>query len=38
MANPNIVKFWWAVDGAVKEAVIQHTTTSTHGIKFICKS
>ena len=37
-ANPNIVKFWWAVDRAVKEAVIQHTTTSTHGIKFICKS
>ena len=37
-ANPNIVNFWWAVDRAVKEAVIQHTTTSTHGIKFICKS
>ena len=37
-ANPHIVNFWWAVDRAVKEAVIQHTTTSTHGIKFICKS
>ena len=37
-ANPNIVNFWWAVDRAVKEAVTQHTTTSTHGIKFICKS
>ena len=37
-ANPNIVNFWWAVDRAVKEAVTQHTTTATHGIKFICKS
>ena len=37
-ANPNIVNFWWAVDRAVKEAVIQHTATATHGIKFICKS
>ena len=37
-ANPNIVNFWWAVDRAVKEAVTQHITTATHGIKFICKS
>lgn len=37
-ANPHIVKFWWSVDGAAKEAVIGRTTTSTHGIRFIYKS
>lgn len=37
-ANPHIVNFWWSVDGAAKEAVIGRTTTSTHGIRFICKS
>lgn len=37
-ANPHIVKFWWSVDGAAKEAVIGRTTTSTHGIRFIYRS
>lgn len=37
-ANPNIVEFWWAVDRAVKEAVIKKTTTQTHGIMFSCRS
>lgn len=37
-ANPHIVNFWWEVDRAAKEAVIDKTTTSTHGIKFICQS
>lgn len=37
-ANPNIVNFWWSVDGAAKEAVIGRTTTSTHGIRFIYRS
>ena len=37
-ANPNIVKFWWAVDSAVMEAVSKRTTTKTHGITFSFKS
>ena len=37
-ANPHIVNFWWSVDGAAKEAVIGRTTTSIHGIRFICRS
>ena len=37
-ANPHIVNFWWEVDRAAKEAVIDKTITSTHGIKFICQS
>ena len=37
-ANPNIVKFWWAVDNAVMEAVNKRTTTETHGITFSLKS
>lgn len=37
-ANPNIVKLWWDVDSAVKEAVSLRTTTQTHGIKFSCCS
>jgi len=37
-ANPNIVKFWWAVDNAVMEAVNKRTTTETHGITFSFKS
>ena len=34
-ASPNIVKLWYAVDNAAMTAVIQRTTTETHGIKFI---
>lgn len=37
-ANPNIVKFWWAVDSAVMEAVSKRTTTKTHGLTFSFKS
>ena len=36
--NPNIVKFWWAVDRAVMDAVKYKTSTATHGIRFTCKS
>ncbi len=34
-ANPNIVKFWWEVDRAVKDCVKMHIPTETHGIHFI---
>jgi DNA polymerase len=37
-ANPNIVAMWWAVDRSVKNAIINRTTTETHGLKFIYKS
>lgn len=37
-ANPKITALWWSVDRAVKKAVKEKTTTTTHGIKFICKS
>ena len=37
-ANPRIVQFWWAVDEAVKNAVIFKERTQTHGISFECRS
>lgn len=37
-SNPNITSFWWAVDAAVRKAVINKTTTETHGIRFRCQS
>jgi DNA polymerase len=37
-SNPNIVRLWWDVDKAVKEAVGKKTTTSTHGIRFSYES
>ena len=37
-ANPNITRFWWEVDRAVKKAIKEKTTTSTHGIQFSCQS
>ncbi|CUH96374.1 DNA polymerase [Propionispora sp. 2/2-37] len=37
-ANPNIVKLWWGVDKAAMTAVRERTTSSTHGIRFECKS
>jgi hypothetical protein len=37
-SNPNIVKFWWSVDEAVKQAVRNKTATSTHGIRFSYES
>ena len=33
-SNSNIIQFWWAVDAAVKQAVIYKTTAQTHGFKF----
>ena len=37
-SNPNIVKFWWAVDHAVMKAITERTTTETHGLTFTCRS
>ena len=37
-ANPNIVKFWWDVDNAVKTTVRQRLDTETHGIRFRYRS
>ncbi len=37
-ANPNIVKFWWDVDSAVKKAIRQKTVTETHGVRFTVRS
>ena len=37
-SNPHIVRFWWDVDGAVKKAIKEKTTQSTHGISFSCRS
>ena len=34
-ANPHIVDFWWSVDNAAKNCIKEHTTTDTHGLKFI---
>ena len=33
-ANPNIVRFWWDVDRAIKTCVTEKTHTETHGISF----
>lgn len=37
-SNPNIVRFWWDVDNAVKKAIKGKTTTATHGVHFSCRS
>ena len=37
-ANPNIVKFWWDVDRAVKKAVIERTPSKIGNISFFYKS
>ena len=37
-SNPNIVKFWWAVDHAVMNAIKEQITSETHGLKFTCRS
>ncbi|NLK53203.1 MAG: DNA polymerase, partial [Syntrophomonadaceae bacterium] len=37
-ANPNIVRFWWAVDRAALTAVRERSTTETHGIRFAYQS
>ena len=33
-ANPKIVKLWYAVDKAVKQAIKEKATTTTHGLVF----
>jgi DNA polymerase len=37
-ANPNIVKFWWAVDRAAKAAIKGKTHTSAYGVDFSYES
>ena len=37
-SNPNIVKFWWAVDNAVMQAISERIITKTHGLIFSCRS
>lgn len=37
-SNPNIVKYWWAVDDAVKTAIKQRIPTSVGDIQFFWKS
>lgn len=37
-SNPNIVKFWWAVDRAVMEAVRYKHTTTDYSLTFSCRS
>lgn len=37
-ANPNIVRFWWDVDKAVKKAVKQREPSVIKGIRFECRN
>ena len=37
-ANPNIVRFWWEVDRAVKDCIRQRVPTETHGLHFDYRS
>lgn len=37
-ANPNIVRFWWDVDRAVKDCIRQRIPTETHGLRFDYRS
>ena len=37
-ANQNIVALWWAVDKAIKDAIVMKGMTKTHGIEFECRS
>lgn len=37
-SNPMIVRFWWDVDRAAREAVRNKHTNETHGIVFACQS
>lgn len=36
--NQNIVAIWWAVDKAIKDAIVMKGVTKTHGIEFECRS
>lgn len=37
-ANPQITRFWWDVDAAVKKAVIYKTSVESHGFRFYYQS
>ena len=37
-ANPNITRFWWDVDVAVKKAVMYKTAVEAHGFRFYYQS
>lgn len=37
-SNPNIVRFWWDVDRAVKKAVKERSTHSVRGVRIFCQS
>ena len=37
-SNPNIVRFWWDVDAAVKRCVKEKTIAASHGIRFAYQS
>ena len=37
-ANPNIVRFWWDVDRAVKKAIKMREASVIKGIRFECRS
>ena len=37
-ANPHIVRFWWDIDAAVKRAVSDRTSISSHGFRFSYES
>lgn len=37
-ANPNIVRFWWDVDRAVKDCIRQRVPMETHGLRFDYRS
>lgn len=37
-SNPNIVRFWWAIDRAVKTAVSKQKPQEVHGLRFTCQS
>ena len=37
-ANPNIVRFWWEVDRAIKECVKKRVPTEIHGLRFDYRS
>jgi len=37
-ANPNITRFWWDIDAAVKKAVINKASVTTHGFRIYCRS
>ena len=37
-SNPQIVRFWWDVDAAVKTALKERMMTEVHGVRFYCQS